>query len=282
MRDHQTVEKIVAFPVNRKQSFCFIYRYQWMKVMQLSFLVFLFAIPFFFANISIGIVLNSILSKQEINEEILAQYYANKMVYSTLYLPSIFLLLFAGGSAIFVFKKMCWNEPFRVVKDFFSSMKKNAKELSLVSLFYTILTFFIIFSMSYLSRMFLSFYLVFEVIKLLLLLLEGMMMMYSFTMISIYKNSLAKTIKNSFFFTCFLLPKNFGMLLLTIFPLVFVSLVNLMILSSVVMLLYACIGFGNAMLMIFLFCNSIYDQKINEKQFPEIYHMGLFDPEEEE
>ena len=282
----QNDDILINLPVTRRQLFKFTYRRHLGFLFKLSMLLSLFALPLMLVYVMKGSLAGNIL--KEFNNENIAKYLSSEIYTDILYIPSLIILSLGLSGAFTVMKQFVFQEGYVFIKSFFYGIKKNGKEFALVTLVYSILFYLINFTKNYFAILNVSHYIPATLISSILLLILLCCALFSYTMIPIYKNSISRTIKNSFFFTCNQMFKIIGISFITIIPLFIIPIINIFfvkevagIILGVTLFIYIIIGLGHTVLTSTLFCHHVFDKFINQDNFKELYRKGLYNENEQ-
>lgn len=283
MNDKKNI--LISLPVNRIQLFKFTFKTQCAMLIKLSLLITVFAIPLFILSVFKGLVSADLLAQMQANPdntELIKQYFSQHIFLNIFYIPA-FIILSIGLSGVFtVIKKFAFQEGFVLLKSFFQGIKNNAKEFIVVTLFYSVIYYLVLFLQNYLSLLNFEFYVMVTIFSSLISILIFSMAIFAYCQIPIYTNPITRTIKNSVLFTLSRVWKICGIALITFGPLLIVSLFQSPIASLIVYLIYIFIGFGYCILFTSLYCHSVFDEVVNKTSFPEIYRKGLYNVEDED
>lgn len=283
MSDKKSV--LISLPVNRVQLFKFTFKHQWSMLVKLSLLLTLFALPLFILGLFKGVVSADLflqMEKAPENTELIKQYFSQQIFLDMFYIPTLVIFSIGLSGAFSVIKQFTFQEGFVFFKSFFKGIKKNGREFVLVTLFYSVVYYLVLFLQNYLSLMNFELYLMVVIFATIISIIIFSMAIFAYTQIPIYTNSILRTIKNSFLFTFSKVWKICGIILITFGPLLIVSVFQSYIVSIIIYLLYIFIGFGYCILFTSLYCHSVFDEVVNKVHFPEIYRKGLYNIEDEE
>lgn len=273
-------ETRIFLPINRIQLFKFTYKYNIAFLIKISLMVSIFAIFLFLTLIYYCAFVSSFFSSKEINDENLKMFFSRVNIINLLFLPSLLIFSIGLSGAFYLMKNLLFQEGYLFFKTYLKGIRINAKEFVLVTLFYSVIIYLLLYSWNYLSYINFAFYVPYSFVVILIILIIMSMLMYSYCQIVIYKNSIFTTIKNSFLFTIKDLFRSFGILAISFFPLLLSFFINQAVFSLIVFIIYICIGFGHSILVISLYCQSQFDKYVNKTNYPEIYKKGLFNEEE--
>ena len=276
---------LISLPVNRVQLFKFTFKSQLSMLVKISLLLTVFAIPLFILGVVKGVVSSNIMFQMQQNPdngELLKQYFSQHIFLDIFNIPCFVILSLGFAGAYTVIKQFVFQEGFTFFKSFFQGIKKNGKEFALVTLFFSIIYYLLLFLQNYLSLMNFELYIMVTIFTTLISVLIFDMVIFSYSQIPIYTNRFFQLIKNSFLFTFSRLWKISGILLITFFPLLIVSLFQSLIVAFIIYFIYIFIGFGYCVLFTTLYCHSVFDEMVNKTQFPSIYRKGLYNESDDE
>ena len=276
---------LISLPVNRVQLFKFTFKTQWSMLVKVSLLLTVFAIPLFILGIVKGVVSSNIMFQMQQNPdngELLKQYFSQQIFLDIFNIPCFVILSLGFAGAYTVIKQFVFQEGFTFFKSFFQGIKKNGKEFALVTLFFSVIYYLLLFLQNYLSLMNFEVYIKVTIFTTLISVLIFNMVIFAYCQIPIYTNRFFQLIKNSFLFTFSRLWKISGVLIITFIPLLIVSLFQSLIAAFIIYFAYIFIGFGYAVLFTTLYCHSVFDEMVNKTQFPSIYRKGLYDESDDE
>ena len=276
---------LISLPVNRVQLFKFTFKTQWSMLVKVSLLLTVFAIPLFILGIVKGVVSSNIMFQMQQNPdngELLKQYFSQQIFLDIFNIPCFIILSLGFAGAYTVIKQFVFQEGFTFFKSFFQGIKKNGKEFALVTLFFSVIYYLLLFLQNYLSLMNFELYIMVTIFTTLISVLIFNKVIFAYCQIPIYTNRFFQLIKNSFLFTFSRLWKISGVLIITFIPLLIVSLFQSLIAAFIIYFAYIFIGFGYAVLFTTLYCHSVFDEMVNKTQFPSIYRKGLYDESDDE
>ena len=276
---------LISLPVNRVQLFKFTFKTQWSMLVKVSLLLTVFAIPLFILGIVKGVVSSNIMFQMQQNPdngELLKQYFSQQIFLDIFNIPCFVILSLGFAGAYTVIKQFVFQEGFTFFKSFFQGIKKNGKEFALVTLFFSVIYYLLLFLQNYLSLMNFELYIMVTIFTTLISVLIFNMVIFAYCQIPIYTNRFFQLIKNSFLFTFSRLWKISGVLIITFIPLLIVSLFQSLIVAFIIYFIYIFIGFGYCVLFTTLYCHSVFDEMVNKTQFPSIYRKGLYDESDDE
>lgn len=269
---------LISLPVNRIQLFQFTYKTHLMFLIKLSLLLFCFAIPLLVVIILRGGA-EQVLWKSvgnEISEEIVQLYFSQSIFLDLFYIPCFLIMGCGLTGAYSLMKRYTFGEGYLFKEDFFQGIKENGRECGMVTLCFSVVFYLVSTSKNLISLWNFNYYIgivVFESIW------KGILLcayIFSLCQIVIYRNMIFRTMKNAVLFTFAELPKIAGIMAVTYLPLVLCFWVSSVIVVSIGLFIYLVIGFGNAVLVTTLYCQSCFDRMVNKRFYPELYRKGLF------
>lgn len=275
-------EVLISLPINRKQLFKFTFKHQWSLIIKISLMMTIFAFPLFIFSIIKGVISSNIMfqiQNDPNNIGLLKQYFSQQIFLDIFYIPSFIILSLGFAGSYTLMKQYLFQEGFVFFKSFIKGIKNNGKEYVLVTLFFGIIYYLLLFLQNYLSLLNFELYIMVTIFTSLISIIIFNMVIFSYCQIPIYSNKISLTIKNSFLFTMSKLWKISLVFLITFFPLFIVSLFQSLIVSIIIYLIYIFIGFGYCILLSSLYCHSVFDEIVNKDKFPSIYRKGLYNGE---
>lgn len=270
---------MLMLPVNRVQLFKFTYRTNLILLIKLSLLLFFFVIPLLVVTMVRG-GFEQIYWTETAGEKTVEtlQFYFSQSIFLDLFYIPCFLVMGIGLSGAYsLMKAYTFGEGYIFKVNFFRGIRENGKEGALITLFFGVLYFLVSTSKNLISMWDFEYYtvmVIFEGVSGLVLLCAYV---FALCQMVIYRNSFVRTVKNSLLFTFSVLPKIVGIVAITYLPFILCFSSSFGIVLGIVLFVYLGLGFGNAVLVTTLFCQSCFDKMINVKYYPEIYRKGLFD-----
>ena len=284
-KNYSDVEFQESFlPHNRKEELRFIFRNRKGLLLGMGGIFVLFSLPLlvtfllrdFYLSRSYNLLLEGAITEEQFNGFI----NTNNLLFSLIAVVCIFILTIAFAGLFQIYKKLTFGEPVFFWYDFKKGLKNNIKPFLLISL---ILSIFI----SIFAVLFFFFGYYFWILIALgffvLLILPIIVNMYFYS--GLYSGSAKQVIANSLqlFLTAHFkgLVIFLGIIFIPVvsnilsFFLVITPAVNEFILMAFIFFL-----FPTFLLMQYLFCFSIFDEKINRVFFPDKYKIGLYNPKE--
>ena len=280
--------KDINLPVTRKDQFKKTYRYNFTFILKLSLLTSLFflipAIWLFMNSLIEGAILAKYNGDNALQWENLLMY---RRFASLSIIPSMLIISLGLAGAFNVMKRFIENKGVMLIQDFGIGIKDNAKRYLLITFIYS----FVISLLFLGANMFNNadqsiYYLTFLIFAILMSIILGISYLYSLNIHISYEASLWECIYKGLLFSIKQIGWNLLMLLASVFVFITAYLLNVYLLNSnpiiiwIDISLFCIIGLGHSILVISLFIKNSFDKDINKKQFPEHYHQGLFDGED--
>ncbi len=269
-------------PSTRVELFKLTYRTQLSFLIKLSLLTSLFALPLFLCMILIGMLGGAVPLDAENVAELFRAYLTNRIYIELLYVPAVVMLFVGFAGAFTLTKKYVCSDGYSVAKSFFGGIRDNGREYVIHGTIFGVLFYLVLFARNFAAVYNAALYVPMTIVGGVIFIIAADCAAFTACALPIYANSVFRTVKNSFLFACNKLPVITGVLIITFVPLIIVSFFGSTAATAVVVLLYAIIGFGNAVLVCTLYCQSCFDRLVNEKEFPEIFRKGLYSAEDEE
>ncbi len=279
--------KVIDLPITRKDQFKKTYRYNFTFILKVSLLTSLF-----FIIPAVGLFINSL-----IEGSILAKYngdsslqWENLLMYRRFASLSIipFMLIISLGLAgtFYVMKRFIENQGVMLIQDFKIGIKDNAKRYLAITFFYSLIVSLLFLGANMFNKADQSiYYLSFLIFAILMSIILGIGYLYSLNIHISYEASLWECIYKGLLFSIKQIGWNLLMILSSITIFIVAYLLNVYLLNSnpiiiwIDILLFFVLGLGHSLLVTSLFIKNSFDKDINKKQFPEHYHKGLFDGE---
>lgn len=283
-------EKVIDLPINRRDQFKKAYRYNFTFILKLSLLTSLF-----FLIPAVWLFMNSL-----IEGGILAKYngdialeWENLLMYRRFacltIIPCSLIISLGLAGAFNVMKRFIENKGVMLGSDFGIGIRDNWKRYLLISLFYSVLITVLFVGTNMFNKTDQTmYYLAFLILSGLLTIILGIAWLYSLHIHISYESSCWECIYKGLIFSIRQIGWNLLMLLSGVAIFIVGYLLNVYLLNNnpiiiwVVILLFVVFGCGHSILVISLFIKDTFDKDINKKQFPEHYHAGLFDGENDE
>ena len=262
-------------PTNRRQVFKFAYKQRWLTLFNVNLLAVLFALPFILFEITYFIY-----SSTHAGESVTKQ---NSIAISCFLIrfPTLLLASVGLAGAVYIIRKICWDEPFSFKKDFFKGVSNSSKQFMGISAVISVFVMIAEVLVNYYSSGsgFLNLYIVFTIAVLAVIAL--MVAIYHFAICSLYKMSFLSSLKLAILLTFKKLFFNILMLIVGVLPVAIFFLIPIttFYFIGVTILLFG--GLSYLILVCFLFTNATFDKFINEKEYPEFVRKGMYDFEEE-
>ena len=262
-------------PTNRRQVFKFAYKQRWLTLFNVNLLAVLFALPFILFEI-----VYFIYSSSHAGASVTKQ---NSIAISCFLIrfPTMLLASVGLSGAVYVIRKICWDEPFSLKKDFFKGISNSSKQFMGISAIISIFVLLAEVLVNYYSSGsgFLNLYIVFTIAVVSVIAL--IVVIYHFAICSLYNMSFLSSLKLAILLTFKKLFFNILMLIVGVLPVAvfFLIPITTFYFIGVTILLFG--GLSYLILVCFLFTNATFDKYINEKEYPEFVRKGMYDFEEE-
>lgn len=274
MRKKKQVNKndflVTDLPSNRKELFFDILKNQWRNLLILSLIFLLLFLPLVISRYYNLIIINDIINSGSDDAGALVFNFSigyNFVVFIILIVVGIFY----GGIAR-IYKKLAFNEGFFLGADFVKGIKENFKDYTFFFALYGLLNLIIeTLCINFLLENNYQYYF-FKVINYATLLpIFGICLSLG----SIYTDSVFKKIRVACRIYIKYLFKILLMLAVFILPLALL-LINSTSIQLFVPLVYTILYFPLAYLVFVLLLNSIFDEVINKKNFPNLVGKGMY------
>ena len=280
------MSKEIIFPKNRKEVFLSLIKYRKLDLLKINliiagfaflsllaiylFTLLIFSVPVLISNGTIEMV-----------KEGDADY--SILFTSLMYLIALFVILiitniplFVGlGGGIYVISQICFGEADVIIgKDFFIGVKRNAKQMILLSLLFSFATLFMvfIFSIYLLLNVPLPVKIISNVIGILVFVIVSIVTFIAINYQNIYKVTFIQLLKNSFLIAFSKPLHTIGFLLLAN---IFFYLLIIPIRIPIFILLVLFIGFSYFLVIEFLYTSSLFDIYINKKAHESLVDKGM-------
>ncbi len=270
-------------PVSRFEVFKNIFKNSLGKLVIISLLTFLFALPLFiWLTLSVlainGYVVDYAVADTVLKEQLLIKIFNTKVIMCMVSVPLAVLFSVGLAGAYYVIRKLVWDEGFMLMRTYSHGIKNNAKPFMLSTLFASVIVAICVVGYNYINInpmvvgwvKIASFF-----ILILLAILTVIIQMFVYTQIVIYELPLQKIIKNAIIFALVRIPSNIGIMLITALPMIIIFVVPHIISQIVGGFLLAIIGLSFIILVGTLYGHSVYDKYINKENHPEIFEKGI-------
>ncbi len=266
-------------PKNRRQVLKFIYKHRFLTLFTANLLFILFAMPFFvwelltylakFTDTSLG------------DKEFLRV--SGDLLYSSNMLRIPFLMLASIGLAgmAYVVRKLCWNEPVSMWKDFRKGIKNSWKSflgISLILGIFIFVTEWVIYTFS--AGGFSDFTgVLLLILAVIFMLIMTIVSIYAFGLASLYGMNFFDLYKASFMITLKTLFYNIWMVIVAFLPIAifFIIPMPLFYYLGIFVIVFGGTGYSFACSMLFMLKN--FDKFINGTSYPEFVDKGIYKPE---
>lgn len=276
----------IVFPKNRKEVFLVLIKYHKLSLLKINLWIALFSLLTLLAiyfGIFVIAQVPSLISNGTIEMVIEGDLDYSVLFTSVFYLIALFLVLivtniplFLGiGGGIYVISLLCYGESnVLITKDFFNGIKRNAKEMILLSLIFSIASLFMIaiFGIYLLMDTFLIVKVISNIIGVLVFLIVSIVTFVGLNYANTYKSSFLKLLRNSFLIAFSKPLKTIGFLLLAS---VFFFLLFIPIRIPIFSLLVIFVGYSYFLVIEFLYTSSLFDEYINKKAHIELVGKGI-------
>ncbi len=262
-------------PRTRAQVYKRLIKTQSGRLLRANWWMLLFCLPFFAWNI----VCLSYGSSFDVTTAEGQQQYTNFLL--TIKYPFTMLgivIAFLGFCGlIFLVRNMCWGLPTSVTRTYFRGIKSSWWQFLLIGLITSVIWClfdyaFILLNFSSLAT--LQLILIYAVMVFAIVMLLGGLM-FAVNLISTYKMSMFSVVKNSFLLSVKYFLKCLGILCITVLPIFLLEIFGIVLLNIIAYVLLALFGFVHIAIVWHLFTNSVFDNHINKKSYPDFYRKGL-------
>jgi len=196
------------------------------------------------------------------------------VLFACLTLTNILLFLGLGGLYRLI-QDLCFEKNAGESQPFFIGVKANAKEFVLSSLLFSAVCFFVNLVISYYSQDFSSWIsIVSIVIASVLLFMAAALLFIALPLFNLYRGSFFSLFKAAFILLYRSFFRNFGFLLLALFP-VFCYLVPSLLFTSIFSILMVFFFLPYFVLLAVLNVDYLADRFINEGRFPSLINKGI-------
>ena len=262
-------------PRNRFQEFKYIASL-WDRMLTLSLLVALFALPII-AILSVSAVAEASLLEKAVDQaEYIVKMLQTRVFAGLLSVVGFYPLMLGLSGAFYFMRRTVWSQGATIKSDFFKGVK-GGLTASIAPALFAALT-YLFFEMSLwfvpISVKGLAWQIVMYIVVGLVVILMFSVIMYDLAQNAVYKISFFHRIKNSFIFALVKYPRNALAALVTFVP--FVPMLIWRILGMTISFtLMAVYCFALCVLGQTLYCHSVFDKYINEKEYPDLVKKGL-------
>lgn len=263
-------------PGNRREQFIYLIRTRFSRLFGVNLLVFLFALPLIVWQV---LCLAYSLSLGEIGVENFGQYFHHLLYYKSslgllLSIPAAYGI--AGG--IYTVRLMSWGEPISLFRTFFKGIRLNLWQFTLFGILYGLFVgvydaAVALLSFAYSGTDFARVALHFGLILSAVLLIS--VAAFLIPLCSTYSIRTATAVKSSIGLVGKTMLKTLGVLCISVFPFaVMLAFGNVAVIFIAIALLFV-FGFSYVIMVISLYTNSIFDEVINARDYPDYYRRGL-------
>lgn len=263
-------------PFDRRDVFVRAFRCDYSTILKTSLAMLIFAFPVIL--ILLWCMMEIYMLGEIKGETILQLYEIQSRMYLWL-IPAFAVLSIGAAGTFYVIRRLVWSEDILFFSDFLRGIKQNGMQsvcsgvlfaVFVGALSYTVNTLNLNYSLG-------SAYWAIYIIQAFLVIVATMLLLFQYCIIAVYKDSMFKVVKNSFFLVWMSLPRSF-IILLGVFAPVFLLLAfsGVYWIYLVLMIFMALVGFGYGILLFTLHAHNVFDRFINEDSFPEVYKKGLY------
>ena len=277
------MSKEIIFPKNRKEVFLSLVKYHKMDLLKINLIIAGFA---FLSLLAIYLFTLLIFSVPVlISNGTIEMVKADDMDYSILFTSLMYLIvlfailiitnipLFLGlGGGIYVISQLCYGEADILIgKDFFIGVKRNAKQMILLSLLFSFAALFMVFVLSIymLISVPLAVRIISNIIAILVFVIVSIVVFIAINYQNVYEVSFFQLLKNSFLIAFSKPLQTIGFYLLAN---IFFYLLVIPIRIPIFILIVLFVGFSYFLAIEFLYTSSLFDVYINK-----IAHESLVD-----
>ena len=261
-------------PKNRFKALWFVIKNQYIKFLKTCILTAVFFLPFLIFGLYSGVNLLNLLASEYKIDDLLKMVSFNLMV-------EVPLIMFASiglAGGIYVARRLVWDEPVSVFRDFKKGIGYGFKQYLLIALILGIVLFF----SGYYSYAFIfgsnnqMMKITCVVLLLLLQLMAIIVTMYACCLSSLYNMKTFDVFKAAFIYTFKQLPKNFLIFLASVVPCLILFYIPVPLVQYIGMFFVCCFGLGYLECVWALYTNSVFDKYINAENYPEFIRKGLY------
>lgn len=271
--------EVKDLPKDRFQVFADVLKVRFDLILKTGFVLFLFLIPLIIFSLTKNISLytlndnynNGVIDLVLYNQS----YFSVEVIYALLQCVSLLFFSVGLSGVLNIFKRVCFYENIQFKEDFFKGIKDNIKHVFLtvliISLMYFMMTIYL--QMNKSIEDFATTIICYLPVVLGILLIIPLLLIVIFQ-IPIYTNSYMQYVKNSVFFYGKTIFKTLGLLIALFVPFLPLFIPN--IYSMIISLFVVCfIVLPITILILNLYCNSLFDEYLNKEHFKEIYRKGI-------
>lgn len=280
------MSKEIVFPKNRKEVFLTLIKYHKLDLLKINLIIagfaFLTLLAIYLATLLIFSV--PVLISNGTIEMVKQDDYDYSVLFTSLmYLITLFVILiftniplFLGlGGGIYVISQLCYGEADVLIgKDFFIGIKRNAKQMILLSLLFSFAALFMVFVLSVylLITVPLAVRIISYVIAIVVFFIVSVVVFIAINYQNIYEVSFWELLKNSFLIAFSKPLSTIGFFLLAN---IFFYLLVIPIRIPIFILLVLFIGFSYFLSIEFLYTSSLFDEYINKKAHESLVDKGM-------
>ncbi|MDD4003167.1 MAG: hypothetical protein PHE12_03140 [Clostridia bacterium] len=206
----------------------------------------------------------------------------------TLLIPCLLFASLIMSGVFYIVRNLVWSESVFIANDFWKGFKQNALYFMLITFILGLVYFvsamnvfiidnnFLINPDSFFSKPFVS-----NLFKALIIIMAGfvtIMALFAYTITVTYKVKFRQLIKNSFYLTLGLLPRNIVMAALSFSPFLLLAIfgMNLMFLSSILLGIVLLLGFTLAIIGWSIYSHWVFDKFINDRVEGAVKNRGIY------
>lgn len=266
-------------PHTRYEVFTDILKVRFDIILKTGTVLFLSLLPLIIFSLAKNIytfTLNDNLANEVIDQNLYNEaFFSVNIIFG--FLQALSLTFFALGlsGVLNIFKRLCFYDSIQFKEDFFRGIKDNFKHsfitFAIVGLLYFLSIFYTLMNRS--SDDFVTAFICYLPIVLGIILIVPIAIMVLFQ-IPIYENTLSQYIKNGIYFYGKTPFKTLGLLISLFIPFLplFIDNIYSMIISTILVCFFVL---PISILVLNLYCNSVFDEYLNKDNFKEIYKKGL-------
>lgn len=210
------------------------------------------------------------------------------MMAFTLLIPCLLFASLIMAGVFYIVRNLVWSEGVFIANDFWKGFKQNALYFMLITFLLGLVYFvsamnifiidnnYIINPDSFFSKPFVS-----NLFKALIIVMAGfvtLMALFAYTITVTYNVKFRQLIKNSFYLSLGLLPRNIVMAALSFSPFLLLAIfgMNLMFLSSIMLGIVLLLGFSLAVIGWSIYSHWVFDKFINDRVEGAVKNRGIY------
>ncbi len=263
-------------PFDRKEVFVKTFKSEFNILIKTSIAMSFFALP------TLAVLLwcmGEIMFLGKITPENVLNLYSIQARMNLWLIPSVAFLSVGAAGAFYVIRRLVWGEDICFFKHFWRGIKNNTRQSIMAGVLAITLVGGIGYASNLLSLNFQleSTYWILFLIQIFLYVFILLVLIFQYCIIAVYSDSMITIIKNSLAFTLSSLPKSVAILALMALPMILLLLFgNVYWIYLIITVLMGLAGLGYAILVFTLHAHGIFDKYINKTNFPQIYKKGLY------